>query len=575
LVDDQVTTVVIPGAGVIDFSDAKYYVNEDGDAVAEITLNRSNGSEGEVSVTLDTTDKTTTVLDDYQLLGNGVTFASGEISKTVTIAITDDLQLENDEALQLTLNNATNGAVIGSNDTATLTIFDNDVNRGLTLTNLDNTVTIDNSRLSANTTGVSNDQVVYTLTDLPDNGSLEISDGGFLNLGDTFTQEDIDSDRLIYTPNSSSGIQDSLSFTLTNGEINASEQTFNIAHPVDLSNWQQQGVLSNGNWAVSGDINQFVTQYINGNPTFFVSPFNFINGTVTGTIRVNTSSDDDYIGFVFGYQSPIIEYGDPTNDYQFLLFDWKQGNQGSGLEGFALSRLESPVSPDLWGRIPSEGFEILATDYSTTKGWVDYRQYEFSLTYTTDRILIKIDNQTIFDVDGTFDPGRFGFYNLSQANVSYGNFRASGLFNEIAIATPDNYSATEDETLIIPASLGLLNNDISPSLGTISVYEPELITTTLNGTITVNADGSFDYTPNPNFAGQDSFSYRVYDGVNVSSSATVTLTVANIDNDAPTDIQLSSTNIDENSVNGTPIGDLTIFDPDPDDTHTLTLVDDA
>ncbi|MCH2247167.1 MAG: Ig-like domain-containing protein [Crocosphaera sp.] len=401
-----------------------------------------------------------------------------------------------------------------------------------------------------------------------------------LNVGDTFTQEDIDNNRLIYNPNSDTGIQDDFKFTITDGVTTTPEQTFNIAHPVDLSNWTKEGT-TNADWQLSGNQNQLVEITNETSPSFFLSPFNFIDGTVNGTIQVNTTGDDDFIGFVFGYQSPVADLGDATNDYEFLLFDWKQGDQSSGgefaAEGYTLAKVDGVISDvvaGFWGHTDSN-VELLATDYSTENGWNDNQEYEFSLTYTSDRILLKIDGETIFDENGTFDPGRFGFYNYSQPNVRYGNFRASGLFSDVAIATPDNYSATEDGILTIDVASGLLNNDINPSLGNLTVYEPNLITTTLNGTITVDADGSFTYTPDADFVGIDSFEYRAFDGTNFSALATVTINVENANNDAPTDITLSSTNVDETATNGDAIATISTTDPDPNDSHTYILIDDA
>ena len=53
------------------------------------------------------------------------------------------------------------------------------------------------------------------------------------------------------------------------------------------------------------------------------------------------------------------------------------------------------------------------------------------------------------------------------------------------------------------------------------------------GTINLEANGSFVYTPNHNFNGSDSFTYRVSDGVDDSIEQNVTITVTSI-NDAPT-----------------------------------------
>ena len=55
----------------------------------------------------------------------------------------------------------------------------------------------------------------------------------------------------------------------------------------------------------------------------------------------------------------------------------------------------------------------------------------------------------------------------------------------------------------------------------------------MHGTLTLNPDGSFTYTPAANFHGTDSFNYQVQDGVDDSATATVVITVTPV-NDAPT-----------------------------------------
>jgi VCBS repeat-containing protein len=53
-----------------------------------------------------------------------------------------------------------------------------------------------------------------------------------------------------------------------------------------------------------------------------------------------------------------------------------------------------------------------------------------------------------------------------------------------------------------------------------------------HGSLTLNADGSFTYTPDQDFNGTDTFIYQASDGTNPSNVATVTITVNPI-NDAP------------------------------------------
>ncbi len=46
-----------------------------------------------------------------------------------------------------------------------------------------------------------------------------------------------------------------------------------------------------------------------------------------------------------------------------------------------------------------------------------------------------------------------------------------------------------------------------------------------NGTLTLEADGSFTYAPNRDFTGTDTFTYRATDGLANSNLATVTITI--------------------------------------------------
>ncbi|MDW3177205.1 MAG: Ig-like domain-containing protein [Acidimicrobiia bacterium] len=59
-----------------------------------------------------------------------------------------------------------------------------------------------------------------------------------------------------------------------------------------------------------------------------------------------------------------------------------------------------------------------------------------------------------------------------------------------------------------------------------------IVTDVTNGTLTNNNDGTFDYTPDLNHNGTDTFTYTITDGALTSNTATVTLTISP-DNDAP------------------------------------------
>ncbi|MFC2110850.1 HYR domain-containing protein, partial [Bacteroidota bacterium] len=220
-----------------------------------------------------------------------------------------------------------------------------------------------------------------------------------------------------------------LTVTDPNGNFNTATATVDVtvscATTTNLNTWSQQGDPASGTWSVAPD-GSSVFQSINGNPTFFVSPNNFINGTIEGSFGVETTGDDDFIGFVFGYNGP---YGATGTNYDFLLFDWKQGSQnwcGNAYAGFTLSRVTgtyangAAAACDLWSHSGSN-VNLLGSSY--TGGWTDNTVYTFKLEYTATNVKIYVNNTLVFNVNGTFPTGRFGFYNFSQSEVRYRNFQ--------------------------------------------------------------------------------------------------------------------------------------------------------
>lgn len=125
------TTPPPPPAGSLQFSAASYAVNENGGSVT-ITVTRTGGSTGAVSVTYATSNGTAAAGSDYTATSGTLTFADGETSKTFSVAVLDDALDEPDETVNLTLSSPAGGATLGTS-TAVLTITDNDP-AGFTIT---------------------------------------------------------------------------------------------------------------------------------------------------------------------------------------------------------------------------------------------------------------------------------------------------------------------------------------------------------------------------------------------------------------------------------------------------------
>ncbi len=140
-------------------------------------------------------------------------------------------------------------------------------------------------------------------------------------------------------------------------------------------------------------------------------------------------------------------------------------------------------------------------------------------------------------------------------------------------ASDDSFSVNEDGTLNVAAAAGLLLNDSDLDGDPLTAA---LVTGPSNGSLSLNADGSFTYTPNADFFGTDTFTYQANDGATDSNVATVKITVNEV-NDTPVAVDdVTSTNEDS-----AVIGNVLTNDSDADnldgilgneDTLSATLV---
>ena len=88
------------------------------------------------------------------------------------------------------------------------------------------------------------------------------------------------------------------------------------------------------------------------------------------------------------------------------------------------------------------------------------------------------------------------------------------------VCVDDAYTTNQDTTLTVSAANGVLAND-TPNGGTVVAFDA---TSTANGTVSVNPDGSFVYTPANSFTGNDSFTHVVGNAAG-QRTCTVTITV--------------------------------------------------
>ena len=117
-------SIINDDGGTLQFSTSVFTVSEAG-ALATISVTRANGSSGAVSVSYATSNGTASAPGDYTAKTGTLNWADGDTAvKTFTVPVINDGVTEPNETINLTLTNATGGAVLGLPKTAILTILD-------------------------------------------------------------------------------------------------------------------------------------------------------------------------------------------------------------------------------------------------------------------------------------------------------------------------------------------------------------------------------------------------------------------------------------------------------------------
>ncbi len=120
--------------GTFVFNQAVYTVNES-NAVARVTVIRTNGNQGAVSVSIQTSGGTATPTVDYTPVSTVLNFPSGVTVRTIDIPILQDTIVEGTETVGLLLSSQTGGTSIGTPGTALLQIIDDEVAVGFSSAN--------------------------------------------------------------------------------------------------------------------------------------------------------------------------------------------------------------------------------------------------------------------------------------------------------------------------------------------------------------------------------------------------------------------------------------------------------
>ncbi|MCB1148793.1 MAG: tandem-95 repeat protein, partial [Chlamydiia bacterium] len=143
-----------------------------------------------------------------------------------------------------------------------------------------------------------------------------------------------------------------------------------------------------------------------------------------------------------------------------------------------------------------------------------------------------VAGQVVYTPNGNFIGSDSFTYRISDGNGGLSSANVSVVVTEVLdtpVAGNDAVQTLENQALLIDVAT-LIANDSDPNGPLDAVFN--IITQPANGTLVDNLNGTYTYTPDPDFFGSDSFTYQLVDNVggHLSNVATVAIEVTSTNN---------------------------------------------
>jgi VCBS repeat-containing protein len=496
---------------------------------------------------------------DFSPTTGSATIASGDSFVEISVPITNDILNENDEDFTFTINNV--AEAVESIVTGTATIKDNDPLPTISVNDQNfsenaGTVAL---QVSLNTESGKTVSADYSLTD---NSAIHPDDYTATAYSGTITFNPGEKDKTIsisivddniYEPGSDEFFNLQLS-NLTNTSAGNTSAAISI-----IDNDAIPSITVSDASKVEGT--DIIFQAVLNHPADVDISFNYQIALSNGP---GNAKKNDFIGYN-SFSSGTINIPAGSTSINFPSFVTKDDNANEQAEEFVVNF--SSVSNATFGNTSATGtildnegnptlsisdasanegnpvnFTVTVSPIRSTDINFEYRTIDgsasspadfngtgwTSVTLPANQTSVIIGINTVQDTD---EEGNEDFtieIGNSPANVDIGINTATGTIvddDDTPDARNDNYSVNEDDIL----SDNVMTNDLGlgdPPVTVVSNTNPA------NGSLALNSNGSFTYTPNANYNGPDIFNYTIQDVDGDQSTATVTITVNPI-NDLP------------------------------------------
>jgi VCBS repeat-containing protein len=375
-----------------------------------------------------------------------------------------------------------------------------------------------NGTLATNDTPSGDGGNVWAVATQPAHGTVTVNpDGSF-----------------IYTPTANYNGPDSFTYTLTdaNGDVSTATVNLTVASVNDLpvaandtlaatEDTTLNGTLATndtpsgdgGNVWAAATPPSHGTVTVNPDGSFIYTPTANYNGPDSFTYTLTDNNGDVSTATVNLTVAPV-------NDLPVAANDTLAATEDTTLNGtLATNDTPSGDGGNVWAVATQPGHGTLTVNPDGSFVYTPTANYNGpdSFTYTLTDANLDVSTATV---------------NLTVASV-----------NDLPVAANDTLAATEDTALN-----GTLATNDTPSGDGGNVWA--LANPAGHGTVTVNTDGSFIYTPTVNYNGPDSFTYTLTDTNGDVSTATVNLTVASV-NDLPVAVNDTLNATEDTVLNGT------------------------
>jgi len=360
----------------------------------------------------------------------------------------------------------------------------------------------------------------YALNANATNGSVSMSPNG------TFT----------YTPNADYNGPDSFTYDVT--DVNGDTETVTVNLTVDP-------VVDIVDDTQTTDEDTSDTVDVLANDTFGGTPT--VTGVTQGTNGTVVNNNDGTVTY-----TPDADFNGPDS-YTYTV------TSGGVTETATVDVAVNPVADGVADSFTTNEDTQLNDDVSTNDTHDAAASYALNTDASNGTVSMNSDGTFTYTPNTDYNGADSFTYDVTDVNGDTETVTASITVNSVddmPAAAADSFTTDEDTAVsgdVSTNDTGLGDTPVSYALDS----DPS------SGTVNMNGDGTFDYTPDADFNGPDNFTYTVTDDDGDSATATVSITVDPVDDTpAPADDSFTTdedaTLSDDVSGNDTGLGDAPV-----------------